>query len=186
MPPVGKANVLSVAEIRWCLREDIRIETKRSYVKTNWGVDFLNKMVLNYNQRCGSYQYRRESLERADREVEQMRPQIVAEAMGQSTTTKNLSRSAQSQSSWSNTIPLKPSNSSQGAGRTALTYEVQRQLKQLGYNPGQVDGIYGRKTKAAIEEFQINEGISSDGKVTEDLRYRLERARGVTTPKRHL
>jgi peptidoglycan hydrolase-like protein with peptidoglycan-binding domain len=54
-----------------------------------------------------------------------------------------------------------------------LVYEVQTLLKQLGYNPGPVDGINGGKTKAAIEQFEKDIGRYPQGRVTEDIRRLL-------------
>ncbi len=76
-PPVGQNNLLSVSQIRWCLREDIWLETIRSTI-TNAQVDQFNTMVSDFNSRCGRYQYRPGTLERARREVEQQRVQIIA------------------------------------------------------------------------------------------------------------
>ncbi len=81
-PPVGTNKVLSVSQIRWCLREDMRVETKRSYANTDWEVGAFNTMVSDYNRRCVSFRYRSGTLERAKREVEEMRAQIVAEVLG--------------------------------------------------------------------------------------------------------
>ena len=182
-PPVGTNKVLSVSQIRWCLREDMRIEAKRTYANTDWEVDAFNAMVSDYNRRCGSFQYRRGTLERAKREVEGMRAQIVAEALGRSTTpsTPSVAVSPPSRSTGSqlsrprvSSETASPSTTSQGAGRSALTYEVQTLLKQRGYNPGPVDGIYGGKTKAAIEQFERDVGVSPRGKVTEELRTLLK------------
>ncbi len=79
-PPVGDDNVLSIAQIRWCLREDIRIEALRPMATTNPQIDQFNLVVDNYNRRCGSYRYYEGTLTRAQQELETMRPQIVAEA----------------------------------------------------------------------------------------------------------
>ncbi len=78
-PPVGQNNVLSVAQIRWCLKENIRIKTLRPLTMTNAQVDKFNAIVVDYNSRCASYRYREGTLERAHREVEQIRGQIVAD-----------------------------------------------------------------------------------------------------------
>ncbi len=43
------------------------------------------------------------------------------------------------------------------------TRDVQRRLKQLGFDPGEVDGIRGRKTIAAIRAFQLARQIKADG-----------------------
>lgn len=40
---------------------------------------------------------------------------------------------------------------------------VQTRLKQLGYNPGVVDGIFGKKTEDAVKAFQKREGLTDDG-----------------------
>ncbi len=40
---------------------------------------------------------------------------------------------------------------------------IQGRLKDLGYDPGAVDGIYGDKTKAAVTVFQQKSGIAQDG-----------------------
>ena len=77
-PPVGENNILSVAQIRWCVREDIRIEVLRPMATTNSQIDEFNAVVADYNSRCRSYRYREGTLTRAQREVERLRAQIVA------------------------------------------------------------------------------------------------------------
>ena len=77
-PPVGDNNVLSVAQIRWCLRESIRIGVLRPLPTTNAQIDQFNAVVTDYNSRCGSYRYRQGALTRARREVERVRARIVA------------------------------------------------------------------------------------------------------------
>lgn len=79
-PPVGDDNILSIAQIRWCLREEIRIEALRPMLTTDLQIDQFNLVVDNYNRRCGSFQYRKGTLARAQQELEKMRAQIVAEA----------------------------------------------------------------------------------------------------------
>jgi uncharacterized protein YcbK (DUF882 family) len=47
--------------------------------------------------------------------------------------------------------------------------ELQKTLNNLGYNSGTVDGIFGEKTKTAVENFQIVRGLTKDdcvGKAT--------------------
>ncbi len=40
---------------------------------------------------------------------------------------------------------------------------VQQKLKNWGYYSGSVDGVYGPKTKAAVKQFQKNNGLVADG-----------------------
>ena len=41
--------------------------------------------------------------------------------------------------------------------------ELQRRLKQWGYYSGEVDGVYGPKTVAAVKYFQRKNGLTADG-----------------------
>lgn len=82
VPAVGYNLLLSAAQIRWCLREEIRIDTERGYANTEAEIDAFNAHVADYNQRCGSFRYRSGALERAQREVDGMRLAIVAEVVG--------------------------------------------------------------------------------------------------------
>lgn len=45
--------------------------------------------------------------------------------------------------------------------------DVQRALKQAGFDPGPVDGRIGKKTKSAIKEFQRRHHLTADGIVGE-------------------
>ena len=45
------------------------------------------------------------------------------------------------------------------------TLEVQKILARLGYKPGPIDGIWGRRTAAAVRSFQIASGLDPDGVV---------------------
>ena len=40
---------------------------------------------------------------------------------------------------------------------------IQKKLKELGYYKGEIDGIYGSKTKSAVISFQKNCGLPADG-----------------------
>jgi len=80
-PSVGTNNVLSVPQIRWCIREGIRIEAMRDVIDSNEEIGKFNRIVVDYNSRCGSYRFRQGSQSRAERDVEPYRSQIVAEAI---------------------------------------------------------------------------------------------------------
>ncbi|WJW74700.1 peptidoglycan-binding domain-containing protein [Thiohalobacter sp. IOR34] len=163
-PSVGTNNILSVPEIRWCVRESIRIEAMRNVINTNKGIDAFNRIVNDYNRRCGSYRYRRGSQQRAERDVEVYRSQIVAEAIREA---RNLGRSYQIK-------------------RPSLQYtrEAQQLLTDLGYNPGPVDGKYGPRTANAVKAFQRDIGIKQDGWIDQSLINALRRAKAVYIPKR--
>ena len=44
--------------------------------------------------------------------------------------------------------------------------EVQRRLSRLGYHVGQIDGMFGRLTRASVAWFQVKHGLEVDGRAT--------------------
>jgi hypothetical protein len=150
-PPVGTERIHSIAEIRWCRAEDIRIEARRLWITSPAESDRFNASVVDYNSRCGSFKYRPGTLERAHREVDRHRAEIVA---GIRSTVGALESAVTPQT------PMQ---------RAQVIMEIQRALMLLGYDRNAVDGIYGPKTKAAIESFQRDKGLVADGQVSQEL-----------------
>lgn len=50
---------------------------------------------------------------------------------------------------------------------------VQQRLNELNFEPGPVDGKLGPQTRRAIRKFQVANGLSPDGKISEALYARL-------------
>lgn len=50
--------------------------------------------------------------------------------------------------------------------------EIQSILQKIGYDPGEIDGIYGPKTENAVKQFQKNNGLTADGIIGENT-YRI-------------
>jgi hypothetical protein len=71
-PPVGTGNMLSRAEIRYCVAERIRLEGAQAALNHGKGDDItrFNTMVDDYNSRCSRYRYRSGDLESARSDVE--------------------------------------------------------------------------------------------------------------------
>jgi peptidoglycan hydrolase-like protein with peptidoglycan-binding domain len=120
--------------------------------------DAFNGIVSDYNNRCGSYRYRSGALERAKREIEPYRSVIIANA-------------------WDGVSLVRQSAPQQRptVQRSQLTTDIQKALSILGYSPGVADGIYGRKTKVAIEAFQRDYGLSVNGVESQELLRQLRR-----------
>jgi hypothetical protein len=51
--------------------------------------------------------------------------------------------------------------------------EVQKQLKEAGFNPGPIDGQLGRQTSQAIREYQKDNGLPQTGRLDEPTRELL-------------
>lgn len=63
-----------------------------------------------------------------------------------------------------------------GAGAGADTAEVkaaQQALRDKGYDPGPADGMMGPRTRAAVRDFQRQEGLTVTGRLDGDTMARL-------------
>lgn len=135
-PSVGRGNVLSTAQIRYCLAEKIRLDAAETvlnnYIESD--VDRFNGYVSDYNSRCGEFRYRQGALESARRDVEPYRSQLQAE--GRSSFARSPSGATRSQTPAQTPKPVRPSPD-------ATVRAVQRRLNELGYDAGAVDGLLG-------------------------------------------
>ena len=52
-------------------------------------------------------------------------------------------------------------------------YQVQKKLKELGYNPGSPDGVWGKKTTLALKNFQQDNGLPVTGQLDDQSRAKL-------------
>ena len=62
----------------------------------------------------------------------------------------------------------------EGTAASVDVVRVQSLLSTLGYDPGTVDGLFGARTRAAIEAFQLDQGIAATGEITDALLLQLE------------
>jgi len=168
LPPVGQNMVLSTAQIRYCLAEDIRMDGAKAainnYIESD--VDRFNAMVADYNSRCGSFRYRSGALESARRDIEPYRSELQAEGRNR------FSRPSTGAIS---------TPESTGPAPDATVQAVQRKLNELGYRAGTPDGLMGRGTRSAIIAFQQDRGLASTGVVDQALLIQLQRAPARST-----
>lgn len=66
-------------------------------------------------------------------------------------------------------VPVPPRPPVPADDGAALTAQVQRKLKKLGYYEGVVDGEMGRGTRGAIRAYQNENGLSETGAVDRPL-----------------
>jgi len=52
--------------------------------------------------------------------------------------------------------------------------QFQQDLKTLGYDPGDIDGVLGRKVRAALRDYQKARGLAADGFATRALLDRMD------------
>lgn len=48
-----------------------------------------------------------------------------------------------------------------------MVADIQRELHNLGYNPGKVDGILGKQTRGALKRYQHDNYLQGNGEITE-------------------
>lgn len=61
---------------------------------------------------------------------------------------------------------------------------LQRTLRRLGFEPGPIDGLYGRRTTRAVRRFQASRGLAADGIVGPHTGQRLASAAAAIGPRR--
>jgi peptidoglycan hydrolase-like protein with peptidoglycan-binding domain len=58
--------------------------------------------------------------------------------------------------------------------KASVVRDIQRALKELGFNPGPIDGEYNDLTVAAVAAFQATKGLVVDGQVGPQTAKRLK------------
>ena len=87
-------------------------------------------------------------------------------------------------------VPLPPKDIPGGSSASVDTSTpsgirgLQTQLKRMGIDPGPVDGIMGPRTKAAVKEFQQQNGLAVDGIVGPQTSAVLAASGGSASPNR--
>ncbi|MEX8516931.1 MAG: hypothetical protein AB3X44_00255 [Leptothrix sp. (in: b-proteobacteria)] len=88
MPTPGSGVVLNDDQIRYCLAQNIRLNSWESAVDkySRTALDAFNAAVGDYNNRCANYKYRRGALERVRSEVESRRGSLQSEGVSKAST----------------------------------------------------------------------------------------------------
>ena len=66
--------------------------------------------------------------------------------------------------------------------RQPFVLEAQRALRDLGYDPGPIDGLFGPKTRAALEKYQTTERLPVTGQLDALTIERLDVYRRLLRP----
>jgi hypothetical protein len=82
MPAAGSNNVLSYAEIRYCLSQKYRLTDIQGWVSqsSDYEIGQFNRLVDDYNARCSSYRYQRSALEIVQQQVDANRLALASQA----------------------------------------------------------------------------------------------------------
>ena len=145
MPEVGISLPLSVAEIRWCMSQEIGLQAMQPILGTVDAIDHYNELADDFNRHCSARQYSEADGWEAKRLVDGTREEIVADAIEEAHRLND----------------------------RVLTTRIQEMLGLMGYKLA-TDGVYTTQTKEAIQTFQWKVGMPADGLVSQRVLDRLQ------------
>ena len=76
-----------------------------------------------------------------------------------------------------------PAADSQGQ-RPPFVREAQRALRDLGYHPGPIDGMFGPQMRTALEKYQVAEKLPVTGQLDAETMQRLDVYKRLFRPAR--
>jgi peptidoglycan hydrolase-like protein with peptidoglycan-binding domain len=171
-PSVGRENVLDEANLRYCLFQGVRLDAAKRLVSGDFEVDEFNKLVEDYNARCGSYRYRNQDKSAVEAELTLQRPRLEADA---ERIVQSWRMTRRPPAQWTPPPPARdvlttpPQQPPSATGpvpstvsepqqidllRLADAIRVQSRLAELGYLKGSVDGAWGAQSRAALRAFR--------------------------------
>ncbi|WP_414475829.1 peptidoglycan-binding protein [Microvirga sp. M2] len=210
MPSVGDGSrALGASQIRYCLFQQVRLETIRTELSESQDVSRFNGMVDDWNARCSRYRYRESDMTAAQLSLSSKRSDLQAEgrriaASMPSRVWPTPSSIPPAPASTYNSAPAtpvavpqsqipQPANtpapspvqslpppvdiaSIPGTGGGAAAYaaefsdllrvedatRIQQRLSDLGYLTGIVDGMWGPRSRTALRDFKMANGLARD------------------------
>lgn len=153
IPATGMISDLSEAELLWCLRARLRIETLTAQFSTRREVASLNSMRNQHAVLCDYSVATTEQLAATQELIARRTDNLV-----QQTINEQLLIIADIEQSWLS---------------DQLVMVIQQLLNRANFQAGNPDGIYGAKTRAAIEQFQRENNIPVNGEASAMFLQRL-------------
>lgn len=158
------AIVTSVAPIPISYTNAITVEAHSGRTDSSGGhKDNKNKSGLgSYHYHCGGHP--------AHLHKNGLCPYTTTSTSSTSKDTKS-NKKTTSTSTTSKTSSKKTKKESSVSAETVK--KVQKALNEIGYDCGKVDGICGKKTKAALKKFQEDNGLKVDGIIGKQVKKAL-------------
>jgi hypothetical protein len=79
-PPPGANRILETSEVRYCVFQAERLDILRTQISTDDEITRFNRLVIDFNSRCGSYRYRPGVLDQIKGELVAKRSSLIYEA----------------------------------------------------------------------------------------------------------
>lgn len=147
--PEADQPILTLEQIRWCLRQQIRIDVLAEVVSTTAEINKVASMERAKNAVCTQEKMPPDVLELASKQIAGVQPELFAEAQDE-----QLYLLSELSSRWE---------------RSDTVAEIQQHLQTLGYDVGAIDGLFGLQTQTSIKAFEKDNGIPEAGQVSEEL-----------------
>ena len=163
-PPIGDDYLLSEVQVRFCVRESMRLTLMRLRNLSGAQAGFLSLAIDNYNLRCASY-----------RAAENLVARLKSEAAGQVDSLED--KVEERLAAWQSLIDTRPSGS-RSDDPVALGIEkldtrnpshvrrIQEKLRAADFYRGPVDGLWGPNSRQALAEFKRAAGLGANAEWT--------------------
>jgi len=176
VPPANATRALTTAELRYCEFQDARLEHLRPLLSRTQGdeVTRFNRLVDDWNARCGRFTYRpsqlasvRSERRRQDAELRRQAAEIVA-GWRQGVPAPIPPVTAQPTPMLPRpSLPASPPVVVQqpllSLSTRADALRIQEALRQQGLYRGAIDGLFGPQSRRALREYQRLRSLPGDG-----------------------
>lgn len=153
-PPHGETFVYTLSQLRYCEFNFARIEAMRPHVKSDAQNAHFNKKVADFNAVCANGQYYTDDQKRISRELAAQSSRLEVEA-------RREIEAVSTNPSASRTIDL--SRDLLNTAERTQARRIQQRLFDLGFYAGSIDGIWGQKSRDALNVFKLSRSMPANG-----------------------
>lgn len=79
-PPIQSGQLLTQDQVRYCVYTKARLETVKPLITSEAGQDNLNNAIVDYNSRCGRFEYTQADMDVVNADLQNAQSQIQADA----------------------------------------------------------------------------------------------------------
>ena len=149
-PAADGAEPLGERQLKWCLRQELRLEALEQEASTNLELSRHNNLRLEVERLCDYALADQQALASAREFVSARRDEYYQEAFD----LQLLFLGGSDDGEWT---------------RSQLVTDIQTMLDSLGYDVGIIDGLYGTQTRVAIKSFERATGQPETGLATAEI-----------------
>ncbi len=180
-PQVGTGLTFSRSNIRYCRYQQERFKSIEADLRNNEEIAAFNRLVTDYNSRCGNFRYRESDLNAVTSEVTAKSAALASEGrsilLGWRKTNAPPRPPIVPQIAQVPVIPPAPREEARNTVPAPKVPEVsqpidllqlenatnvQRRLNELGYFKGPLNGAWGPQSRVSLRSFKVSSGLAND------------------------